>query len=303
MTDPVFAFAVLAAFIPVAAAARFFRTLDVNIVRAARTPVMAGLAAGVIVALLDERWEIAAIGIVLTAAALYVRLTGDESDAIDGMLLGALTGAAAAAPLLIVRSATIRPLAECMLAGTVAGFGITFAAFHVADRLRQTLLDLVTAAAAIGAAYLPHFFAADGVDDRRVALGAAALAPLLVVIAVFVQWMTLRNELTHEASLGFIDVGDVRTTAHPILRFGRGGWTDARAHREFVRLANRIALRKRRQRGRSEEVARLYQLEIIKLRMQIQEMSRIDHATRTRNAEVDEDEASSGTSSTIVRSK
>jgi hypothetical protein len=300
MTDPVFAFAVLAAFIPAAAAARFFRTLDVNIVRAARTPIIAGVVAGVIVALLDEKWEIAAIGIVLTAAALYVRLTGDESDAIDGMLLGACTGAAAAAPLLIIRSGSIRPLAECMLAGAVAGFGITFAAFHVADRLRQTLLDLVTAAAAIGAAYAPQLFAAHGVSDRKVALGAAALAPLAVILAVFAQWLTLRNELTHEASLGFIDVADVRTTAHPLLRFGRGGWTDARAHREFVRLANRIALRKRQQRGRSEEVARLYQLEIIKLRMQIQEMSRIDHATRAHAADSDEDEAPS---STIVRSK
>jgi hypothetical protein len=300
MTDPVFAFAVLAAFLPVAAAARFFRTLDTNVGRAVKTPLVSGLAAGIIVALLDERWEIVAIGIILTIAALYVRLTGEESDAIDGMLLGACTGAAAAVPLIVFRGATIRPVAECFLAGSVAGFGITFAAFHVADRLRQTLLDLVTAVAAIGAAFLPQFFAVRRFDDRNVVLASAALAPLLVIIAVFVQWITLRNELTHEASLGFIDVADVRTTAHPLLRFGRGGWTDPRAHREFVRLANRIALRKRQQRGRSEEVQRLYQLEIIKLRMQIQEMSRIDHATRARAAEEDEEAAGAGT---IIGSK
>lgn len=300
MTDPVFAFAVLAAFLPIAAVVRFFRTLDANVWRAIKTPLTSGLAAGVIVALLDERWEIAAIGILLTIAALYVRLTGDESDAIDGMLLGACTGAAAAAPLIVFRGATIRPVAECFLAGSVAGFGITFAAFHVADRLRQMLLDLVTVAAAIGAAYVPHLIEARTFDDRDVVIASAALAPLVVILAVFVQWITLRNELTHEASLGFIDVADVRTTAHPLLRFGRGGWTDPRAHREFVRLANRIALRKRQQRGRSEEVARLYQLEIIKLRMQIQQMSRIDHATRARAAEEDDEATSSGT---IVGSK
>ena len=45
-----------------------------------------------------------------------------------------------------------------------------------------------------------------------------------------------------------------------------------------MRLANRIALRKRQQRDRTDDEARLYQLEIIKLRMQIQEMSRIDRA-------------------------
>ncbi|MEA2235248.1 MAG: hypothetical protein QOD83_5064 [Solirubrobacteraceae bacterium] len=300
MTDPVLAFLVLVVFIAAAAATRFFRTLDANLWRAVSTPLGTGVAAGVIVSLLDERWEVAAIGILLTIAALYVRLTGDESDAIDGMLLGACTGAAAAAPLILFRGATIRPVAECFLAGSVAGFGITFAAFHVADRLRQMLFDLVTAAAAIGAAYTAEFLAARGVNDRQIVIAAASLAPLLVVVAVFVQWVTLRNELTHEASLGFVDVVDVRTTAHPLLRFGRGGWTDARAHREFVRLANRIALRKRQQRGRSEEVARLYQLEIIKLRMQIQEMSRIDHATRARNAEPDDDTPASDT---IARSK
>jgi len=43
--------------------------------------------------------------------------------------------------------------------------------------------------------------------------------------------------------------------------------------RVFVRLATLLALRKRQQRLRPDEVARLYQLEIIKLRMQIQEMA------------------------------
>jgi len=53
-----------------------------------------------------------------------------------------------------------------------------------------------------------------------------------------------------------------------------------RAHREFVRLSNKIALRKRQQRNRPEEIARLYQLEIIKLRMQVQEMTKIDRDAR-----------------------
>ena len=43
-----------------------------------------------------------------------------------------------------------------------------------------------------------------------------------------------------------------------------------------MRIANKIALRKRQQRTRPDEVARLYQVEIIKLRMQLQEMSKID---------------------------
>ena len=115
---------------------------------------------------------------------------------------------------------------------------------------------------------------------RTIAVGIAALVPLIVVAAVFQQWPEIRAELRHEASLGFLDDADVRRTAHPLLRLGGGGWTDRHAHRELVRLANEIALRKRRQRFRPDDVARLYQLEIMKLRMQIQEMSRIDRAMR-----------------------
>ncbi|HKO57635.1 MAG TPA: hypothetical protein VJ276_17315, partial [Thermoanaerobaculia bacterium] len=100
------------------------------------------------------------------------------------------------------------------------------------------------------------------------------------LVVVFEQWPDIRAELRHEASLGFIDDADVRPTAHPLLRLGRAGWADPRAHREFVRLANEVALRKRHQRGRPDDTARLYQLEIIKLRMQIQEMSKIDRDTR-----------------------
>ncbi|HEX8251893.1 MAG TPA: hypothetical protein VF846_02005, partial [Thermoanaerobaculia bacterium] len=117
-------------------------------------------------------------------------------------------------------------------------------------------------------------------DDRDIAIGAAALVPLLIVATVFKQWPSVRGELRHEAALGFIDEDDVRRTAHPLLRLGRAGWYDSGAHREFVRIANRIALRKRQQRSRTEEIARLYQLEVIKLRMELQEMTRIDRAMR-----------------------
>ena len=57
--------------------------------------------------------------------------------------------------------------------------------------------------------------------------------------------------------------------------------TTPKRHRDFVRIANKIALRKRQQRTRTEEIARLYQLEVIKLRMQMQEMSadRPEHAS------------------------
>lgn len=283
MSDPVLALVLLVLFFAAMALVRWFKTLDAGFWIAARRPVAAGVAAGAALWIVADDPVIRAVatGILLTAAAVWVRHVGDESEAADGMLLGALSGAAAAVPLALTGHDELRQFAECLLAGTIAGYGITFAAFHVTDRLRQIALDLVTAALAVGGALLPAWLARQGVSDRRTALTAAILVPLLGVATVFKQWPSLRDELQDEAALGVIDSGDVRRTAHPLLRFGRAGWTNPQAHREFVRLANRIALRKRHQRHRTDDtIARLYQVEIIKLRTQMQQMAAIDRAAR-----------------------
>ena len=102
---------------------------------------------------------------------------------------------------------------------------------------------------------------------------------------MFGRWPAVRRELDEESALGVVDAADVRPTAHPILRLGRGGWTSAGAHRGFVRVATRIALRKRQQRAHPEPVARLYQVEVIQLRMEMQEMARIDRAMRAGTAQ------------------
>ena len=273
MSDPVYAIVLLLAFLAVLAVVRFFKTLDPELWLAAATPVLAGVVSGLFLRFLPAAHP-AAIGIVLTIAALYVRLTGEESEPIDGMLLGACSGAAAAAVLMTRGEHECRIIAECLGAGAITGYGVTFASLHVTDKLRQLVIDVVTAVIAIAAAFVPRFFP----DERLTATVVAAIIPLITVIAAFKQWPDVRAELSHEASLGFIADADVRRTANPLLRLGGGGWADRKAHREFVRLANKIALRKRQQRNRPEEIARLYQLEIIKIRMQIQEMSRIDRA-------------------------
>ena len=277
MADPVLAFVLLAAFFAAVTASSFFKTLDTELWRDAHIPLIAGVVCGLILRFTTV--HAALIGILLTAAALYIRLTGRESEPADGMAVGAMTGAAASVPLLFSGEHELLRFAACILAGAVAGYGITFGLTHVRDRMKQALIDALTAALAIAAAYAPAFLSRT-MNSRQLAGAAAAIVPLLIVITVFKQWPTVRAELRHEAALGVIDDADVRRTAHPFLRHGRGGWHDARAHRQFVRLANKIALRKRQQRGRSEEVARLYQLEVIKLRMELQEMTRIDRAMR-----------------------
>ena len=292
MSEPVFALLLVLSFFIAIAIVRFFKTLDNDFWRAVATPVIAGLAAGVLIRLVDAGPSLRplVVGITVTIAALYARLTGEESEPADGMLLGAASGAAASIPLVINTDWELLAFAMCVIAGAIAGYGITFAAFHVADKMKQLLLDVVTAAVAVGAAHVPFALHRAGVRDTRTALITAAVIPLLAVITVFRQWPDMRAELRHEASLGFVDDSDVRATAHPFLRLGRGGWNDPNAHREFVRIANRIALRKRQQRNRSDEMARLYQLEIIKLRMQLQQMARIDHDTLRRRTAPHDDE-------------
>ena len=281
MSDPLLALVLIVAFLVVIAAASYFKTLESGLWSEARLPLIAGAICGAVILYVKFIPPFVTAGVLLTVAALYVRLTGRESEPAEGMILGAITGAAAALPLVVFSDGQeLLRFAECLLAGAVAGYGITFGLTHVRDKMRQFGVDAATVALAIAAAWMPALLLRFGFTERQIAIGAASLIPLLVVATVFKQWPSVRAELRHEAALGFIDDEDVRATAHPILRLGRAGWHDAAAHREFVRVAHKIALRKRQQRNRSEEIARLYQVEIIKLRMQLQEMSRIDHATR-----------------------
>lgn len=276
MSDPVLCLVVYALFLAAMAAAHFFKTLDNDMGTAWRTALAVGLAVAFMLFLIRTLYPVVG-GIALSFAALYVRHTGRETEAVDGMIVGSVMGATAAIPFVMTSVHVAELMAALMLAGAVAGYGITFAVFHVTDKRRQIAFDAGTAAAAIVVAWLPSLAVRYGLRERYLLLAVAAALPLIVVVAVFRQWPDVRAELRHESSLGFLSDRDVRVTAHPIFRLGRGGWADRRAHREFVRLANRIALRKRQQRSRTDDVARLYQIEIIKLRMQIQEMSHIDH--------------------------
>src|SRR5213593_420750 len=223
MTDTYFTLVALAAFLITSALVHFFKTLDADLWHAWRNPVAAGLVIGVVLRVLHVTHP-AAFGLLLTIAAVYARHTGRESEAVDGMLIGAAMGAAAALPF-----AEPRIAASAILAGAVAGYGITYAAFHVAERRRQLVIDAVTAVAAVGVAYAPSIVRA---GDRVMLIVVAALVPIAIVIALFRQWPDVRAELRHEASLGFMTDADVRPTAHPFLRLGSGSWADKHAHRE-----------------------------------------------------------------------
>ena len=92
MSDPVLALVLIVSFIAALAAASYFKTLDSSLGRDSRIPLIAGAVTGVLIHYIPGP---IATGIILTIAALYVRLIGRESEPSDGMTLGAMTGVAA----------------------------------------------------------------------------------------------------------------------------------------------------------------------------------------------------------------
>jgi hypothetical protein len=290
MTDSVLAIVLIAPFLVVMTLVRFLKTADGAFWTWARAPIITGFVAGLVIRFAERgsATDYFVIGVVLTIAALYVRRIGDETVTTDGMILGAFTGGAAALPSVIDQSGALLQFAECVIAGAIAGLGITYATRFVKSAGRRLMTDAVTALMAVGGSAVPAILVANGVSERVTAESVAVAVPLVILAGIFQQWNDVRGELSHEASLGFIDFDQVRSTANPLLRLGRGGWSDRRAHREFVRVATKLAVRKRQQRHRPEDVARLYQLEIIKLRMQLQHMVQIDRDVQRRAADPEE---------------
>ena len=281
MSDPVLAFVLAAALLAALTLASWFKNLDSSLWRDAHIPLIAGAICGVFMHFVAFAPFPVTVGVTLTLAALYVRLTGHENDPSDGMAIGAMIGAAASVPLTIAGPSDLLRFSACILAGAIAGYGITFGLTNVTNPLRQAVVDAATAIVAAAVASLPLLAArSPRISGSQIALTSASLVPLLLIITVFRQWPIIRAELRDEATLGVIDWMDVELSAHPFRRLGRGGWYNPGAHREFVRAASRIARRKRQQRSRPDEIARLYQLEIIKLRGEMQAMSAIDRRMR-----------------------
>jgi hypothetical protein len=83
-----------------------------------------------------------------------------------------------------------------------------------------------------------------------------------------------------EARLGFFDQSEIRRTVHPLRRLRLSVWHNRDARRRFVQLASDLAMRKHRQRAMGSGVARLYQLEIMKLRSDLREIESLEHSLR-----------------------
>jgi len=113
-----------------------------------------------------------------------------------------------------------------------------------------------------------------GLPGRSVAIAAASVVPLILLVNVVRRWGVIRRELADESRLGLFGNDDIERVAHPLKRLRRRKGENKDAHLRFVQLATSLAMRKRQQRNLPGMEARLVQLEILKLRMDLSEMTR-----------------------------
>ena len=159
-------------------------------------------------------------------------------------------------------------MASFLMAGALGGFAISF----IASRwpINQSFVAPCVIPVAILISWLPVIVAGKATPDAT-ATAVALLPPAAVFVAVFLRWPALRRELLSESGLGMIEKSEIDAVSNPLRRLFRGRWADRATRRRFVSVANTLATRKRQQRVASSELQVLHQLEILKLRMELQE--------------------------------
>lgn len=188
-------------------------------------------------------------------------------DAISRLELASFTGLGMALALVSFRSGDPwLDISRSLLAAAAVGLSFT--------GWRQTEVAAgVGFAGGFLAAVAPRFIIAAGIPARSMAIAAAALVPGILLINVVRRWGVIRRELSDESRLGLFSDSDIERVAHPLRRLRRGKGENKDAHLRFVQLATSLAMRKRQQRMLPEAEARLMQLEIMKLRMELSEMT------------------------------
>jgi hypothetical protein len=252
--------------------------------------IVLGIVAGGAIVAIDlaesERLRAFATPAAVGIALFWLRSRRIDVDYVEGLLSGTAIGAIAALPLLYLGGAGAWATPRLLICGGAAGLLL----YTFAPRLRRVRFAalLVTVAALyllIGAITLAeaHLQPTD--------LLVAAIAAIVVTALVFVayRWWMLRKELQEEAGHGVIEPEDVALIANPFQRLRTGVWLETEARKHYVRMVTELAIRKRRQRRMPGEAARLYQIEIMKLRMAAQELRQIELQVRRRMQEGDDE--------------
>ncbi|MFN2441849.1 MAG: hypothetical protein ABR517_04110 [Thermoanaerobaculia bacterium] len=269
-----YAFALLLAIPLVFAAARYLKDLDDAIPAWLVRSLLTGMGGGIAAFLIGPwlRPELTAIvpGVLVGTAVILVSRRAGEHDVFDGILTGGVVAVGFGLPLILGAHAPLRVLIALFLSGVVSG---AVAAALIGRSTPAAATQGVTLIAALAAA-LAGQRVPEVADPLTVVSTLAALVALTAAGSVFWRSWAVASELREEAALGLLDTTLAARIAHPVRRMIPRGMS-AEANRKVVRLAWALALEKRRQRSLDERQARLRQLEVMKLRMQLAETLRV----------------------------
>lgn len=218
------------------------------------------------------------VAVAIVISMWLIRAREVDADFTEGMLIGALAGVIGGTLGMLAAKGTATEVTTFAVAGALGG-AVIFAATLRLRRARAAIA--IVAAIALWLALEPLERAAGRVANPAMPIIAVVTVAATAAVATIARFPALRRELRTEASLGLLSQTDADAVTHPLKRFQNAHWRDREARRAFVRVATEIAVRKRRQRRMDSATARLYQLEVLKLRMELQEIQQVEAAVRS----------------------
>lgn len=221
------------------------------------------------------------VAVAIVISMWVIRAREVDADFTEGMLIGALAGLIGGTAGLITGKGSAAEVTAFAVAGALGGAAIFAATLRL--RRARAAIALVTAIA-LWLALEPLEHAAGRATNPAAPIIAVVTVAAAAAVATVARFPALRRELRAEASLGLLSHSDADAVTHPLKRFRQSHWRDREARRAFVRVATEIAVRKRRQRRMDSATARLYQLEVLKLRMELQEIQQVEAAVRSASA-------------------
>lgn len=239
--------------------------------------VIAGAIAGAIPFFFDV--DVPVLGrhtLIATLAGVASTLWSRANDPSDAILGSALTITIAAAAW-IFRGTPLSTVAAAFFCCIAAG---AFTAFLLRGRgVERLLWCFFILAVPLAGALLQRLTAALLTPFGALAIGAAL--PFAAMITFYLSRRgVVALELREEAELGFLTADDATTLSHPLRRFHYGSWKNREARRKYVQVAERLAETKAMQRSMDPLSARLQQLEVLRLRMQLRQIEQVEIASR-----------------------
>lgn len=267
-------FLIVGGLLCVAMTLRFLATLHAGVMRWGAVRVLAGGLAAIVETLIAPHMPASYIALlfptVVLLLGLYWRRTGQERELLEGLTAAVAVSAGALAVLLTLSSEPGTAAGPRLLfSAVVCGIGIMLGV--ELNKLRRRALDGGTFAVAIAGSFALAQVV-PGPTAPAFLIASVTAVTLIMAVAFVMRWRDTLRELSDEARLGLFAPDDVKRIANPFRRLGSARWIDSALRRKFVMTSQDLAVRKTLQRGAEPQRARLLQLDILRLRMELQDL-------------------------------